>query len=63
KQGHIFELYPRFHCETNLIERFWGRLRKYICSHSQGKDARQALEAVKKFSKDQKSHQKLRLYQ
>jgi len=22
--GHIFDLYPKFHCETNWIERYWG---------------------------------------
>ena len=22
--GHIFELYPKFHCECNWIERYWG---------------------------------------
>ena len=23
--GHIYELYPKFHCETNWIERYWGQ--------------------------------------
>lgn len=106
KQGHIFELYPRFHCETNPIERFWGAAKKvarqncnysfisldknidsfldsasppgeppllvrrywnksfrYIAAYSEGKDANQALEVVKEFSKAQKSHRKLRLNQ
>lgn len=22
--GHIFELYPKYHCECNWIERYWG---------------------------------------
>lgn len=22
--GHIFELYPKYHCECNLIEMYWG---------------------------------------
>lgn len=26
--GHIFELYPRYHCECNPIERFWGASKK-----------------------------------
>jgi hypothetical protein len=26
--GHIFELYPRYHCECNPIERFWGAAKK-----------------------------------
>ncbi|KAI8140221.1 cytochrome P450 [Fennellomyces sp. T-0311] len=24
EKGHIFDLYPKFHCETNWIERYWG---------------------------------------
>jgi hypothetical protein len=27
-KGHIFELYPRYHCECNPIERFWGASKK-----------------------------------
>lgn len=26
--GHIFELYPKFHCETNWIERYWGAVKR-----------------------------------
>ena len=26
--GHIFELYPKFHCECNWIERYWGAANK-----------------------------------
>lgn len=26
--GHLFELYPRYHCECNPIERFWGASKK-----------------------------------
>jgi hypothetical protein len=24
KEGHFFELYPKFHCECNWIERYWS---------------------------------------
>ncbi|CAG8651246.1 3990_t:CDS:1 [Ambispora gerdemannii] len=24
KAGHIFERYPKFHCECNFIERYWS---------------------------------------
>ncbi|OAD73769.1 hypothetical protein PHYBLDRAFT_168203 [Phycomyces blakesleeanus NRRL 1555(-)] len=26
--GHIFELYPKFHCECNWIERYWGAAKR-----------------------------------
>lgn len=26
--GHIFELYPKYHCECNWIERYWGAAKK-----------------------------------
>ena len=35
--GHIFELYPRFHCECNPIERYWGaakRVARRECTYS-----------------------------
>ncbi|OAD79520.1 hypothetical protein PHYBLDRAFT_162583 [Phycomyces blakesleeanus NRRL 1555(-)] len=35
--GHIFELYPKFHCECNWIERYWGaakRVARLNCDYS-----------------------------
>ena len=35
--GHIFELYPKFHCECNWIERYWGaakRIARVNCDYS-----------------------------
>jgi hypothetical protein len=26
--GHVFERYPKFHCECNFIERYWGFLKR-----------------------------------
>ena len=34
---HICELYPKYHCECNFIERFWGaakRTARYECDYS-----------------------------
>ncbi|KAI9249110.1 hypothetical protein EDC94DRAFT_589263 [Helicostylum pulchrum] len=28
ESGHIFELYPRYHCECNPTERYWGTAKK-----------------------------------
>ncbi|OAD78784.1 hypothetical protein PHYBLDRAFT_185350 [Phycomyces blakesleeanus NRRL 1555(-)] len=28
--GHIFELYPKFHCECNWIERYWGSAKREV---------------------------------
>ncbi|KAI7891141.1 uncharacterized protein EV154DRAFT_588843 [Mucor mucedo] len=27
--GHLFTLYPKYHCETNWIERHWGAAKRY----------------------------------
>lgn len=35
--NHIFERYPKFHCECNFIERYWGfakRETRRICSYN-----------------------------
>ena len=35
--GHIFTLYPKFHCECNFIERYWGaakRTARQKCEYS-----------------------------
>ncbi|UZO11120.1 uncharacterized protein OCT59_002694 [Rhizophagus irregularis] len=29
KAGHIFERYPKFHCECNFIERYWGFAKRH----------------------------------
>lgn len=28
EKGHIFERYPKFHCECNFIERYWGYVKR-----------------------------------
>ena len=28
KAGHIFERYPKYHCECNFIERYWGFVKR-----------------------------------
>src|SRR5437016_4613660 len=37
KAGHIFERYPKFHCECNFIERYWGfakRETRRLCNYN-----------------------------
>ncbi|OAD08036.1 hypothetical protein MUCCIDRAFT_158274 [Mucor lusitanicus CBS 277.49] len=29
--GHIFELYPKYHCECNWIEMYWGAAKREAC--------------------------------
>lgn len=31
--GHIFELYPKYHCETNWIEMYWGGAKREARLH------------------------------
>jgi len=36
-QGFLFELFPKYHCETNYIERYWGaakRMARDQCDYS-----------------------------
>ena len=32
-KGHICIFLPKFHCELNFIEIFWGRVKKYLRDH------------------------------
>ena len=37
KAKHIFERYPKFHCECNFIERYWGFAKwetRWLCSYN-----------------------------
>ena len=37
KAGHLFALYPKYHCETNWIERYWGaakRIARKECNYT-----------------------------
>ena len=48
KAGHIFERYPKFHCECNFIERYWGftkREARRVCNYNY-KDLLQQLPKV-----------------
>ena len=31
--GHLCLFLPKFHCELNPIEYFWGMVKKYLCDH------------------------------
>jgi hypothetical protein len=31
--GHLCIFLPKFHCELNFIEFFWGRVKKYLCDN------------------------------
>lgn len=47
KSGHLMELYPKFHCETNWIERYWSackRIARRKCTYS-FKDLKSNLES------------------
>lgn len=37
QNNHVFELYPKYHCECNFIERYWGaakRAARQQCDYS-----------------------------
>ena len=31
--GHLCILLPKFHCELNFIEFYWGAIKKYLCEN------------------------------
>ncbi|KIK54345.1 hypothetical protein GYMLUDRAFT_177565, partial [Collybiopsis luxurians FD-317 M1] len=31
--GHICIMLPKYHCELNFIEYFWGTVKHWLCEH------------------------------
>ncbi|PKK56082.1 hypothetical protein RhiirC2_800796 [Rhizophagus irregularis] len=49
KAGYIFECYPKFHCECNFIERYWGFAKwetRRLCNYNYNDLLLQVLEVL-----------------
>ncbi|KAF8223805.1 hypothetical protein L208DRAFT_1315040, partial [Tricholoma matsutake] len=46
-QGHICDFYPKYHCELNFIEQYWGAAKLIYRSSLKTKDMKEMEENVK----------------